>query len=249
MKKKLIAVLATIAVMSTALTSIPTNAEEFSNPQLLEDYETRREIIVKYNSEKLLTKTYPNTRRIKKGTIVGKTWVYIGRYRVGNRSAMAIKCIMNPQLATDKFGRTIYGFSQYLKLSTTLPSQITWQNHDPKTSTIGSDKYSVNISSGGIATSAGFKHAYCETNDLSYPTENYFASEFDYKSSSHHTDARTNVLFKPTYQFAMVEWTQKSELQTKLKVYTKYEFAYKKSCAARLKDSIGNSDSYTVYYC
>ncbi len=240
MKKKLIAVLATIAVMSTALTSIPTNADELKNAKQLPGYKTCRETIV----------TMKKNRYLKKDTIVGKTWTYIGQYRNGNNSGLAIKCVMNPQNAIDKFGDKIYGFSQYLKISTKLPSnKTTWQNHDPKTSTIGSDDYSLSISEAGISGSVTLKHKYCDVTDLSHPTQGYFACEYDYKSSSYPSSERTKVLFSPTYQYATLEWTQNDQFHTDLNVYSKYEFASHRSCNARIGDSVGKTSYYRVYFC
>ncbi len=210
MKKKLIAVLATIAVMSTALTSLPIDASVQISPKegvLSDDYNRRRTFEVLYSGH-----NWPEA----KGRVIGYCHSYIGSYKTKKKNSygkyihgMLIESEMEPANFTIR-NLKYYGYSQYLQYKSKLPGHAEYRRSDPQNKSNGSDSYSVGINggykSGGISASTTINTKYCPIVNDSKRSKNYFCVKYDYKTTPITSGERKTMLFKSTTQKASIEW-------------------------------------------
>lgn len=194
-------------------------------------YTTRKEVKVLYNCKQ------PESGTILTNTVVGITHVYLGSCRGVQKTdngdyydAIMVKCAMNPQTFKNTEGKIVYGFSQFLQLSATLPSHAEYQCNSPRNSTIGSSSYSVSVGAGyksaDMSASVNMKSSYCEVMDYSDISKSLFNVAYDYKANlidGNSNSERNIMLFNQTWQLASCEWTTaQSSYHVILKVYTKY---------------------------
>lgn len=232
------------------------------------DYTKRHCVNVKYNGKKVV-----GSYQVPKGTIIGKTYYYVGRYRRKKKEsrkyydAMFIKLNMQPQkvMAKNKKGKKKirYGFSQYVSIKSYLPNTCQLQNATPNNTTIGESSYSIGISGGsdssaGISGSLNVNNELCNVTDYSNIGKEKFLVSYDYKPTWDFTEwgknsKRSKMLFNSTWQMGTCEWTSSAkDYKFKLKIYAKYGLSSGKTggdiyCPEK-KYSSQNAQTYILKY-
>ena len=214
-----------------------------------------RTIEVPYNA----AKSFSN---IKREEIVGYTHVRIYKYGPKNSKghALLVKCNMEPNRFIDLNGRYIYGFSQYLKISSNLPSNCSIDDNTPTNSSTGSNSYSVGLTVGDSLSFSGSVECineHCNVTDLTRISQKYFGASYDYKPHSRDINPnskRNKALFRSTSQCAGVSWdTYTNDYHTYVTIKSKFGIATNMTGAHMLgplnKTSSSNYEHFRISYC
>ena len=155
--KRIMSTILTVAMLVVFLfeTNVSANQEPSTStydPSEVIGFTVKRRCVVKYNCDQ----PYYDPD-ISSDQIVGYCDFYIGRYRRNVKvdgayyDGAIVKCNMIPNTFYGTEGKKYYGFSQYLEISSTLPSHCIYQGNTPNNDTSGSDGYGFGIDASGVS--------------------------------------------------------------------------------------------------